>query len=184
MQLLTSFFLTIFTSVCSPLPSSLLPYFCCCPSAFLHPKKKLFVESACVLLFPGYFSHQWAHFPRSVLFCFGLSPTFLWAFFLTSTLSMSQSLWTLCTQWLIDWSRRLIFVCAIEWSFYPQCFCFQLISNSIMRGIAWHTFMLVTGMKVYLYVCCLYSLYLCPDWSLVFGKIILIRLFLPLDLPV
>ena len=36
-------------------------------SLFLHPKKTVFVESACVLLFPCVSSHWWVHFPRSVL---------------------------------------------------------------------------------------------------------------------
>ena len=38
-------------------------------SIFLHPKKTIFVKSACVLLFPCVSLHWWVHFPRSVLFC-------------------------------------------------------------------------------------------------------------------
>ena len=43
-------------------------FFCCLP-LFLHPKKTIFVERACVLLFPCVSSHWWVHFPRCVLFC-------------------------------------------------------------------------------------------------------------------
>ena len=42
-------------------------FFFCCLSIFLHPKKTIFVESACMLLFPCVSSHWWLHFPRSVL---------------------------------------------------------------------------------------------------------------------
>ena len=44
-------------------------FFFCCLSLFLHPKKTIFVESMCVLLFSCASSHWWVHFPRPVLFC-------------------------------------------------------------------------------------------------------------------
>ena len=58
------------TAAPSCLSSSLLPSFCCCLSLFLHPKETIFVESACVLLFPCVFSHWWVLFFRDPLYYF------------------------------------------------------------------------------------------------------------------
>ena len=52
-------------------------FFFCCPSLFFRPKKTVFVNSACVLLFACVLSHWRIHFPRSVLFLLASDTDFL-----------------------------------------------------------------------------------------------------------